>query len=231
MNKKMVIGIIVMASIIAAGVGIGFGHQKSHYVSTEDARVMADMVQVAPEISGRISRLNVGLGSEVEQGEPIGFLDTSAILQENYVDMGAFEKKGSLMAMKKELSAPITGTVIQVKAREGQLVYPSQSLITIADTEDLYIQANIEETAIAKVKLGQKVDISIDGYPEESFSGRVEQISESVNSVFSLLPSSSSNGNYVKVTQLVQVKIRFPELGHLGAKIGMNAEVRIHIKE
>jgi multidrug resistance efflux pump len=103
-------------------------------------------------------------------------------------------------------------------------------LAVIANTNDLYVTANIKETLINKVRPGQRVDVSIDAYPGKTFTGRVDSVGEAANSVFSLIPVQSSSGNFTKVTQLIPVKIRFPELSQMAVKLGMNVSVRIHIK-
>jgi membrane fusion protein (multidrug efflux system) len=56
---------------------------------------------------------------------------------------------------------------------------------------------------------GQPVTVKIDAYPGEKFKAHVESIGAGTGSEFSLLPAQNANGNWVKVTQRVPVRIMF----------------------
>jgi multidrug resistance efflux pump len=73
------------------------------------------------------------------------------------------------------------------------------------------------------------VEIQVDAYPGQKFIGQIDSIGEAANSVFALMPVQSSNGNYTKVTQTIPIRVRFPELAGLSAKLGMNATIKIHV--
>ena len=72
--------------------------------------------------------------------------------------------------------------------------------------DDLYITANVDEKDISDVEKGNDVDVDIDGQ-KASIKGKVEQVGEATAASFSLMPSSNSDGNYTKVSQVVPVKI------------------------
>lgn len=78
------------------------------------------------------------------------------------------------------------------------------------------------------MKVGQPVEITIDQYDSQKFTGKVKSIGEVANSALSLLPSSTS-GTFTKVVQRISVKI---ELDDFNNKIlpGTNAVVKIHVK-
>lgn len=124
--------------------------------------------------------------------------------------------------------SPINGVVVKKQGTVGELLTTGQSLITLTDTSKLYITANIEETKLGKVKVGQTVEITIDQYGSKKFTGKVKSIGEVANSALSLL-SSSTSGTFTKVVQRVAIKI---ELDNFEGKIlpGTNAVVKIHIK-
>ncbi len=103
-------------------------------------------------------------------------------------------------------------------------------IATVADTAHIYVKANIEETDISKIKLGQKVDLKIDAYPNQSFAGYVESIGQATQSAFSQLPSLNTSGTFSKVTQLIPVKISIRDANNLTLMPGMNATVKIHVK-
>jgi multidrug resistance efflux pump len=129
-----------------------------------------------------------------------------------------------------EIKSPIDGQVVQNDVIDGQVVSPGMDVATIADTSHFYIEANVEETSILRIKQGQVVDVTIDAYPNRSFEGYVESIEPATQTAFSPLPNLNTSGTYSKVTQLIPVKIDVADAGNLTLMLGMNAEVKIHVK-
>ncbi|WP_293406430.1 efflux RND transporter periplasmic adaptor subunit [Polaromonas sp.] len=74
------------------------------------------------------------------------------------------------------LSAPFAGTVIQKKATIGELGTPSDAIFTIADLSRVWIEANLTDDLLAKVKTGAAATVTVGAYPGERFSGRVAYI-------------------------------------------------------
>lgn len=186
-----------------------FWYQGEHYVSTIDARIDADMVNIVPQSAGRLVDFTGYEGQNVSRNETLGTVEGAAVTN---------------------LSAPIAGRLVQVNVREGQTVSAAQTAAIVADMEHLYISANIEETEIGKVAAGQGVEIRVDAFPEEIFIGRVSLVGDVANSVFSMIPSSSSNGNYTKITQLIPIRVEFAQKYERDFKLGMNVEIKIHVK-
>jgi cobalt-zinc-cadmium efflux system membrane fusion protein len=71
------------------------------------------------------------------------------------------------------VTAPFAGTVTEKKAVLGTLASPSDPLFTVADLSRVWIQADLPEAAIAKVRLGANAKVSVPAYPGETFNGRV----------------------------------------------------------
>ncbi|MDI3535325.1 MAG: hypothetical protein PWQ82_1690 [Thermosediminibacterales bacterium] len=230
-KKKFLIMFLVAAVLIGVGITYYYHYQSVNYVTTEDARIEADTVVVTPQIPGKILSWDVKEGDYVKKGEKLGLLDLSSIMNTANVNVQALNELGSPAASKAEITAPISGRVIKSNVRAGQTITPGQTMAIIADTDDMYVTANIEETKISKVKMGQKVEIKIDAIPEKKFIGYVSEIGEATTSYFSLIPIQNSNGNFTKVTQLIPIKIRFPEINKLNIVPGMNVVVKIHISD
>jgi cobalt-zinc-cadmium efflux system membrane fusion protein len=74
------------------------------------------------------------------------------------------------------LTAPFAGTVIDKKATLGELASPSEPMFTIADLSRVWIQADLPEAALAKVRVGANATVSVPAYPAEKFEGRIEHI-------------------------------------------------------
>lgn len=125
------------------------------------------------------------------------------------------------------IKAPISGTVVRVSVQAGENVSFGQTILSICDLENVYITANVDEQDIARIKPGQKVEISIDAYSGQTINGEVDTIGGAAQSVFSIISTESSSGNYTKVSQRLPVKI-VPEKGRLLLKPGMSAVIKIH---
>ena len=85
----------------------------------------------------------------------------------------------------------------------------------------------MKETDLTYVRPGNHVDLSVDTYPGQVWSGTVESISPASGSEFSILPAQNSSGNWVKVVQRIPVRIRIdPEPGDPVLRAGMSVDRR-----
>jgi membrane fusion protein, multidrug efflux system len=104
--------------------------------------------------------------------------------------------------------APVDGLVAKRSAQVGQYVAPGQELLAVVPLDDIWVTANLKETQLKNVRVGQPVQIDVDAYGRK-YSGHVESIAGGTGSVFSLLPPENATGNYVKVVQRVPIRLRF----------------------
>lgn len=127
------------------------------------------------------------------------------------------------------IKAPVSGKVVRITEKIGENVSAGQTVLTICNLDSTWIIANIDEKKIGRIKPGQQVDIRIDAYPGKVFKGKVDSIADTTKSVFSVLPTESTSGNYTKVSQFLPVKIT---VNHDGAilRSGMSATVKIKVK-
>ena len=146
-------------------------------------------------------------------------------------------RQAALDAAKLRLSytrilAPSSGKVGKTNLQPGQFVQAGQPLFTIVNNEQFWIIANFKETQIKNLKLGQPVDIEIDGYPNQKITGKITSFSEATGAKFSLLPPDNASGNYVKVTQRVPVKIDFDSIEKVRPilKAGLSVNVDVKVK-
>lgn len=215
MKRKFILTLILcVLTLSGGGIGYYYWYQNTHYISTEDAQVTGDIYRVMPRISGKLIDLSLTEGDQVFADQIIGQQDSS-----------------NLPASQLEhatLRAPISGTVIKVSSKIGEVVSPSQAVALIADRSKLYLKANIEETEYSRVKLGQPVSFTVDAFPDQTFKGEVTEIGQATNSTFSLLPTTSS-GNFTKVTQRLPIKIAI-EQADSALFAGANAVIKIQVK-
>lgn len=230
--KAKLITLIVVILLLAAGVGalLYVNYNDTHFYSTENAQVMADMISVSPLITGKLASWDIKEGDMVKTGQILGRQDTGMLVQSSALSPSALQSSADLIAGKADIVSPIDGMVIQSSVVKGEMVAPGTSVVTIADISNMYITANIEETNIFKIKEGQLVDILIDAYPGRNFTGYVMAIGKAANSIFNPFSNLTTSGTFSKTTQLLPVKISINGAKELTLYPGFNATVKIHIQ-
>jgi membrane fusion protein (multidrug efflux system) len=127
------------------------------------------------------------------------------------------------------ICAPISGTVGNRRVRTGQYVCPGSILMALIPLNEVWIEANFKEIQLARMQEGQAVEIEIDAFPEDRFTGRIQSFSPASGAEFSLLPPENATGNFTKIVQRIQVKINIDKDSYQGKRLlpGMSVEVRI----
>lgn len=228
--KKIMILVILVLLVMGVGTGGYFYYESTNYFKTNNASVSANMVNVMPLVSGTMASWEVKEGDDVKQGQILGKQDLYSMVNSSKVDQTALENSAESVLSKAEIKAPIDGKIVKSNVIKGVTVAPGNTVAVVADTSDLFIKANVEETDIFKIKLGQKVKVKIDAYPGEKFIGYVESIGAATQNAFSQSASLNTSGTYSKVTQLIPVRITLLNDENLPMVIGMNATVKISIK-
>ncbi|MBL4584939.1 MAG: HlyD family secretion protein [Pseudomonadales bacterium] len=130
----------------------------------------------------------------------------------------------------RSILSPINGVVDQTFVHNQEYVSPGQRLILIHDPANIWVSTNIKESEISQLRNGQAVDIHVDAYPDQTFSGTVELIGTAATSQFALIPSPNPSGNFTKITQRIPVRISVNSDQAL-LKPGMMVEVDIDITD
>ena len=121
--------------------------------------------------------------------------------------------------------ATCDGTVGAKNIHAGQLVNPGQTLVSIVDKDERWIEANYKESQLPHIKVGSKAKITADAVPGIQYTGKVERISDATGSAFSLIPIDNVTGNFVKVEQRVTVRIKLDNNADIAKlKGGYNVE-------
>jgi multidrug resistance efflux pump len=232
MSKKGIIAaILAVAVLVILGIVAYYSREASLYVKTDDARVASNTVIVTPEITGKILEWRVKEGDKVEAGDLLGRQDLGTALTSGTMSPQSLGPVAGIIAEKASIKAPISGQVIQSSAVVGQMAAPGIPLAVVADTDSLYVAANIQEGDIARVAAGQETRVTVDAFPGRTFHGRIESIGRATTSTFSILGAQSGGGNYTKVIQVIPVKIALVDQGEARLMIGMNAYVTISIRK
>lgn len=105
--------------------------------------------------------------------------------------------------------APCDGVTSRKAIQEGQLIQPGQTLLSLVETDNVWVMANYKETQTANIREGMPVDIKVDAVPGVVYHGVVATLSNATGAQYSIIPQDNSAGNFVKVEQRVPIKITF----------------------
>jgi membrane fusion protein (multidrug efflux system) len=129
-----------------------------------------------------------------------------------------------------KITAPIGGIVLKRSAEVGQHVAAGQQLVTIAQTDDLWVTANFKETQLRSIHPKQSVVIHVDALNKD-FQGYVDDVGGATGAITSVLPPENATGNFVKVVQRIPVRIRFNKnqdgLDRLRPGMSVEPDVRV----
>ncbi|GEQ05777.1 HlyD family efflux transporter periplasmic adaptor subunit [Staphylococcus gallinarum] len=213
MKKMVLINVITIVVLVILGVvGFHFYNQATSYVSTDNAKVDGEQIKVSAPASGEIKSFDVKNDEKVDKGDKVAKIAVKG-------DDG--------QAQTMSIKMPQNGTIVKTDAMEGSMVQAGSPIAYAYNLDDSYITANVDEKDIADVEEGKDVDVKLDG-EDAKLKGKVEEVGKATASSFSLMPSSNSDGNYTKVSQVVPVKISLDSKPSKNVVPGMNAEVKIH---
>ncbi|MFS0838235.1 efflux RND transporter periplasmic adaptor subunit [Paenibacillus sp. 1P03SA] len=204
--------VVIIVLIVAAVTGYYFYNQSTTYIKTENAQIAGQQMLITAPATGKLEDWKGKVGQVFKAGDVIGTVQTA----------------GAQGTTAVNVSMPADGTVVQTSAYDNETVAPGTPLGYAYNMSSLFVNANIEETQLKNVKVGQTVDIYVDAFPNNTLTGTVNQIGQATAGTFSMLPQSNSNANYTKVTQVVPVKIMLTDNQGVALVPGMSAEVRIH---
>jgi len=125
--------------------------------------------------------------------------------------------------------SPVDGIVDQKFVEPGEYVIPGQRLLLLHDPRTVWVEANIKETKLERLRPGQTVSIAVDAYPDRNFTGTIERIGNSTTSQFALLPSPNPSGNFTKITQRVPLRIAVTQPDDFPLRPGMMVEIDIDV--
>ena len=204
--------ITIVALVIIGVVGFYFYHNATSYVTTDNAKVDGNQIKIASPASGQIKSFDAKQGDKLKKGDTVA-------------EVTAQGQDGQTQDQK--IKMPQDGTIAKTDGMEGSIAQAGSPIAYAYNLDDLYITANVDEKDISDVEKGNDVDVDIDGQ-KASIKGKVEEVGQATAASFSLMPSSNSDGNYTKVSQVVPVKISLDSNPSKNVVPGMNAEVKIH---
>jgi membrane fusion protein, multidrug efflux system len=130
------------------------------------------------------------------------------------------------------LTAPVNGFISRKSAEIGQYVSAGQQLMAIVQNDTSWVIANMKETQLRGIKVGQSVDVNVDAFGGGLLNGHVQSIQDATGATFALLPPDNATGNFTKIVQRVPVKIVLDSTQWKGRPLspGLSVEVSIDTK-
>ncbi|MCA6231503.1 MAG: HlyD family secretion protein [Phenylobacterium sp.] len=140
-------------------------------------------------------------------------------------------ERARLNASYTEVVAPSDGVVARVdQLPVGAYLNASQAAFWLLAGRP-WVEANFKEDQIARMRVGQPVEIDIEAYPQDKLKGRVASFAPGTGQAFSALPAQNATGNWVKVTQRLPVRIEFAEPPpDMAARAGLSATVKVNVQ-
>lgn len=193
MNGKRYLLIAILIAAIAAMVLTGCGRGVSGKTSLElvqprvgDIRVSVstsgevepqNRLEIKPAIAGRVEQILVQEGDRVRKGQNLAWMSST----ERAALLDAANSQGSSATAYWEqvykpmpVISPIDGEVIVRSVEPGQTVATSDAVLVLSDR--LIVKAQVDETDIGKIHVGQEAVISLDAYPDIKVQARVDHI-------------------------------------------------------
>lgn len=190
-----------------------------HFLSqqaSDDAKTRMQSLQATlAEAHAKLARARAAPEKMAERGD---VLKAQAALAQARLDIA-----------NTRVTAIQDGQISNLSLTTGAMVGAGAPLFALIGKDSFYIDANFKETQLSGIHPGQQVDIEVDMYPGQHFSGTVESLSGGTGTAFSLLPPQNATGNWVKIAQRVPVRIRFAPTDSV-LRIGATATVSVQLK-
>jgi len=139
-------------------------------------------------------------------------------------------EKAQLDLAHTVIRAPSSGIVAKSdRLLVGQTAIIGVSMLSIVGDKQAWVEANFKEGDLAKMTVGQPATIKFDAYPGLKMTGHVASIGSGTGSEFSVLPAQNANGNWVKVTQRVPVRIAFDKKPPREMIAGLSSTVEVRV--
>jgi HlyD family secretion protein len=134
-------------------------------VLTYSGTIEATQIHLASEMGGSVKRVNVKQGGPVQAGQVL-------------VELYSAANTALTSISNEKITAPIDGVVLEVLVEPGEVANPGATLAVVSDLDQLTLTVYVPEDRYGVIMLGQDYPVTVDSFPDETFSGRVAYISD-----------------------------------------------------
>lgn len=171
-------------------------------VSVESAQRARATFQTARAASERAAAAAAGARSQLEVIDTQRGQVRAALAQAN-----AELDLARLNLSYTQLRAPVDGAIGNRRARVGTYANAASQMLVVVPAHGLWVDANFKEDQLARMKVGQAVDVRADVMPDRHFRGHVASLAPATGAQFSVLPPENATGNFTKIVQRVPVRV------------------------
>jgi multidrug resistance efflux pump len=229
-RRRLLFLIPILLVVLVAGLTFGYRYwyESAYFVSTDNASVTGDLIQVGSLNAGRIVATRVDIGAQVRRGQELAVVSMPQQVGATASGGARIDITGTTDTLVPVVS-PVDGVVAARMGFVGGTIAAGQPIYALVEPRQAWIKANIEESSAWRIAVGETVAVHVDALNRD-FAGRVEAIAPASAATFSLLPSQNTSGNFTKVTQYVPIKIAV-DSGSEVLPLGTSVEVRIQVRE
>jgi membrane fusion protein (multidrug efflux system) len=171
--------------------------------------------------------------SEAERGEIEMIAQEMSMLDHQASALRAELEQKLVEIEEHVIHAPIAGIIDRLFVEEGEFMREGQRVLMMHNPDEVWVEANIKETELRLLKIGQPVHIYVDAFPDADVRGTVERVGSATTAKFALLPTPNPSGNFTKITQRVPVRIAIDssKAPEIRLSPGMMVEVEIDVRK
>jgi membrane fusion protein (multidrug efflux system) len=143
-------------------------------------------------------------------------------------------RAAAIVLAHMKIVAPVDGVVAQRTVQVGQRVNAGAPLMAVVPLSHVWIDANFKEVQLARVRIGQPVEVTTDIYGSKVvYHGKVAGLGAGSGSAFSILPPQNASGNWIKIVQRVPVRIALDagELKDNPLRIGLSVTAKVDVRD
>jgi len=176
-----------------------------------------------------VSQARAALEAERRVAQSLGSARDQSLAQAAAARAAADQTRIDLS--RTEIRAPVAGVVGARGVRVGQYVRPGGALMSVVPLADAFVIANFKETQVARLRIGQPVEIHADAFGKDVIRGRVDSFAPATGAEFALIPVENAVGNFTKITQRLPVRIAIDRNQKLagGLRPGLSLKVKVDV--
>jgi membrane fusion protein (multidrug efflux system) len=184
----------------------------------------------ATQTAAGVASAQAALEAERRNAQSLGSAKAQAIAQAAAAHAAVEQARINLD--RTVIRAPVGGVVGARSVRPGQLVQPGVALMSVVPLGQAYIVANFKETQVARIRVGQPVEIKADAFGKQKIVGKVDSFAPATGQEFALIPVENAVGNFTKITQRLPVKI-VVDRSQLGQALrpGLSVEIKVDVRD
>lgn len=199
---------------------------QSGWVSTQReqaTRTTEDQARAA------VAQAKAALEAERRAAESLGSAKDQSLAQAAAARAAADQIRIDLS--RTEVRAPAAGVIGARAVRVGQYVRPGGAMMSLVPLADSYVVANFKETQVARLRIGQPVEIRADAFGDQVIRGKVESFAPATGAEFALIPVENAVGNFTKITQRLPVRIAVDRQQKLAGALrpGLSLKIKVDV--